>query len=373
MMKKNPKMNNCTVDVSVFLLNEDDFLKADEKRKGTLVKNVCRAIDSYTVLCASLDNAVFFPKFNTNEFLQKLENNAFREYHEEIEKLLNDNNYTYHDYRKKIQNIIDNYQTEDGEHQRDWRQSFNNQFYIQWICHDIHLIEEPDNDIRETYGENFVKTLSSIALLNSYIYDNDYNRHLFLYSGLKKYEELNVNVDIKGINIADGELKKIVKPGEFKGTVKKKSLKTPKKTPLQFNTLHDAVEQARNDFSNNLIFGNDIDKGVKERNNNAGPPAKVYYYLKTLNEITEIKKNIHPDFSLVLLARMYGCNCSGESGEIMYDDGNGKSGFTNHLKPAESKYPYYVDHFDDGYCIRIYFKWSEERKKTIVGWIGKHP
>jgi hypothetical protein len=56
----------------------------------------------------------------------------------------------------------------------------------------------------------------------------------------------------------------------------------------------------------------------------------------------------------------------------MYDDGSGKSSFVDHLKPAESE-SYNVSHVDDGNCIRIFFKWSEEIKKTIVGWIGKHP
>jgi hypothetical protein len=123
------------------------------------------------------------------------------------------------------------------------------------------------------------------------------------------------------------------------------------------------VKRAQDDFSDSLIFGNDIDRGVKERNRCAGPPAKVYYYLKTLSEVTDIKRTAHPDCPLVLLARMYGCNCSDLSEEIVYDDGSGKSGFVDHLKPAESKQPYHIYHIDDGECIRIFFKWSAETKK----------
>jgi hypothetical protein len=365
-------------------LNEDEFLKADGKRKGTLVKNVCRAIDGYTRLCKSLDNSVFFPKFNTNEFLQKLENNAFRKYNEEIEQLLGDGSYSYRDYRNKLQEIIKDYQIEDGSHQGDWRQSFNNQFDILNIPYiETKLINNPENNIRKTYGENFIRALSSIALLNKFIYDK-LDRHLFVYHGL--YEELIIKSHFKDISVGkylgegikklkNDELNKIIKESnEFEGVVKKKSIEGIKETALIFKTLEEAVKKARDDFRGNLVFGNDIDRGVKERNKDAGrPPDKVYYYLQTLSEVTEIKRTARPDCSLLLLARMYGCNCSDQSEKIMYDDGSRKNDFSNHLKPAESKIPYYIDKFDDGHCIRIFFKWSEETKKTIVGWIGKHP
>jgi hypothetical protein len=367
-------MNNYTVDVSIFLLNEDEFLKADEKRKGTLVKDVCRAIDKYIVLCDSVDNSVFFPKFDTNEFLRKLENNAFRKYNKEIEQLLGDGKYQYRDYITRLQKIIDNYLSEDGDYQRGWRQSFNNQFGIEIWLNDIQLVKDLDKESLKLYGKNFKNTLASIALLNQYIYHPDYNKHLFLYKGLTEFgDELAIISFINDISIENVELEKIIKsPDKLEGVVKKKSLKRIEKEDRRFETLEKAVKQAQNEFSDNLIFGNDIDSGVKERNKEAGPPDKVYYYLKTLNDITEIKRNTHPDWSFVLLARMYGCNCSDQSKEIMYDDGNGKSGFVDHLKPAESE-SYNVYHVDDGNCIRIFFKWSEEIKKTIVGWIGKHP
>ncbi|MFP3091168.1 hypothetical protein LQZ21_12665 [Treponema sp. TIM-1] len=381
---KSLMMNNYTVDVSIFLLDEDEFLKADEKRRGTLVKKVCRAIDGYMALCISLDNSVFFPKFVSDEFLQKLENNAFRKYSAEIEQLLSDGYYSYHDYKKKLQAIIDNYQREDEDYQQDWRRDFNNQFGIQNISRlEIKLKKSPENNIRKTYGENFIRTLSSIALLNKFIYDNEPGRHLFVYKGLD--EELTIQSHFKSISFGgylkewievakNDELNKIIhESSEFEGIVKKKSIKSIKETPQNFTTLEEAVKRAQHDFSNNLVFGNDIESGVKERNRDAGPPDKVYYYLKTLSEITGIKRTAHPDYPLVLLARMYGCNCSGQSEEIMYDDGGGKSGFVDHLKPAESKFPYHIYHSDDGHCIRIFFKWSAETKQTIVGWIGEHP
>jgi hypothetical protein len=381
-------MNNYTVDVGIFLLDEDEFLSADKKRRGTLVKNVCRAIDGYTFLCNSLNNSVFFPRFDTDEFLQKLENNAFVKYNEAIEQLLGDGYYSYRDYKKKLQciidkyKVVDNHQNRTGGYEQDWRQSFNNQFEIQKIpCIKIDLPDSHENNIRKTHGENFVCTLASIALLNKFIYDNESGRHLFVYNGLAV--ELKIKSCFNKAVFGDSfkkwiedskndELNKIIYESvEFEGTVKKKSIKNVKETPLNFTILEEAVTRAKNDFSNNLVFGKDIDEGIKERNERAGPPGKVYFYLQTLSEITEIKKTTHPDCSLVLLARMYGCNCSGQSKKIMYDDGSGKSGFVEHLKPAEGTH--YGDDFDDGECIRIFFKWSAETKKTIVGWIGKHP
>jgi hypothetical protein len=383
---KSLMMNNYTIDVNIFLLNEDEFLKADKKRRRTLVTKVCRAIDGYMTLCDSLDNSVFFPEFRSNEFLQKLENNAFVKYNEEIEQLLSDGLYSYRDDKIKLQDIKNKYRSEDGEHQRDWRQSFNNQFDILNIpCLEIELPKNPENTIRKTYGENFIRTLSSLAFLNKFIYDNEPGRHLFVYHGLDEKltvksifkKEISLGDDLRkwvGEKPKNDDLYKIIyKSNWFEGTVKKKSVKGIKETALKFASLAEAVEKARDDFSDNLIFGNDIDRGVKGRNEKAGPPAKVYYYLKTLSEITGIKRTVHPDCPLVLLARMYGCNCSGQNGAETYDDGNGKSGFVDHLKPADSE-SYRVYHVDEGKeCIRIFFKWSEETKKTILGWIGAHP
>lgn len=70
-------MNNYTVDVSIFLLDKERFKNAGEREQGTLVKNVCRAIDKYTCLCSGPDNSVFFSKYDTLDFLNRIENNAF--------------------------------------------------------------------------------------------------------------------------------------------------------------------------------------------------------------------------------------------------------------------------------------------------------
>jgi hypothetical protein len=378
-------MNNYTVDVSIFLLNEDEFKNTKEKEQRKLVMDVCRSIYAYDDLRFSWDNSVFFSKFDMDEFLKKIKNiNVFwKENKDKIEKLLDGSNYAYDLCKKTLQNIWNDYQQPNDSYQQDWRQSFNQQFGIQIWLNDIQLAKNPDVKILEMYGQNFKNTLASITLLNQYVYHPDYDRHLFLYKGLTEFgDELTVISFIKDISIADEELKTIVKnPGKLEGVVKKKSIKSIKETALNFETLEEAVKRARNDFSDNLVFGNDIDKGVKERNKDAGrPPAKVYYYLQTLSEVTEIKRTARPDCSLLLLARMYGCNCSSESNRVQenencmrkrtWHDGAEYSRFIYHLKPSEGER---LNGEWDNFCIRIYFKWSEETKKTIVGWIGKHP
>ncbi|MDR2304492.1 MAG: hypothetical protein LBE10_07900 [Treponema sp.] len=47
--------------------------------------------------------------------------------------------------------------------------------------------------------------------------------------------------------------------------------------------------------------------------------------------------------------------------ELMYDDGSGKSGFVDHLKPAEG--PHYGDDFDDQECIRIFLNGRRKQKR----------
>jgi hypothetical protein len=378
-------MNNYTIDVSIFLLNEDEFNNVKEKEQRKLVMGVCRDIYAYENLRFSLDNSVFFSKYDTNEFLKKIENIIafWKEHKDKIKKLLADSGYGYDFCKKTLKDVWNSYQQKKDNYQPDWRQSFNQQFRIKICPNDVQLVKDPDKKILEIYGENFKSMLASIALLNQYIYHPDYNKHLFLYKGLTEFgDELTIISFIKDICIEDVELRKIIKnPDKLEGVVKKKSLKKIVKEDRRFETLEKAVKQAKNDFSENLLFGNDVDSGVKGRSKDAGPPDKVYYYLKTLSEVTEIKRTEHPDWCLVLLTRMYGCNCSSESDGVQknencmrkrtWHDGTGYSRFIDHLKPSEGER--LPGGIWDNFCIRIYFEWDEETQKTIVGWIGEHP
>lgn len=49
-----------------------------------------------------------------------------------------------------------------------------------------------------------------------------------------------------------------------------------------------------------------------------------------------------------------------------WDDGNGqRKVFDWHLKPSDATAP--------DRCVRIYFEYDENRRKTVVGWVGRHP
>jgi hypothetical protein len=79
------------------------------------------------------------------------------------------------------------------------------------------------------------------------------------------------------------------------------------------------------------------------------------------------------EFSFVLLARMYGCNCSSETKKLQNDERlMQKRRFTdNHGREIEC-----IDHLrpdeGDSHKIRIHFRWNNDTKMTFVGWIGKH-
>jgi hypothetical protein len=191
--------------------------------------------------------------------------------------------------------------------------------------------------------------------------------------------------------------------------LKNQNIKNKKQISLQ--TFLDVYHQANNDF-NHLIFSNDIKSAVAANGSifdSASSkikcaPERLYYYLKTLNNIADylakyadaqIKtiaarlhcpKSDYCDFSktglcasknqiVLKLASFLGCNCSCEStgtltcSYLMYcrtwDAGNSKRPFRFHLKPSTDD--------NDENTVRIYFDWDDNRRKILVGMIEAHP
>jgi hypothetical protein len=252
------------------------------------------------------------------------------------------------------------------------KRDFNHQFDILSFENDVQFIDKPDVKVAETYGQNFSKTISAISLLNHFMYDN-YDRNLFFYPRLANNEELSIFSRFEKINTMNHELRNIVNNcKELKGVVKVNFTGNIAKKHEPINTLEEAVKKAEAEFSKYLCFGNDVWRGINNRDPDAGPPEKVYYYLKTLSEVTGIKRTKPPDWSLVLLAKMYGCDCSSEGVELKKNEnlmqcrkfyyGNGECDyFVDHLKPNNNW---------DKKGIRIHFKWI--KNMTVIGWIGKH-
>ena len=58
-------------------------------------------------------------------------------------------------------------------------------------------------------------------------------------------------------------------------------------------------------------------------------------------------------------------NSTAEMQKRTWHDGQVKRRFESHLKPSEGTSP--------DRCVRICFDYDSEAKKTVVGWVGRHP
>jgi hypothetical protein len=140
-------------------------------------------------------------------------------------------------------------------------------------------------------------------------------------------------------------------------------------------TVVEAVERARLQFGSELTFGDDVEKGVEELTPDAGPPEKVYEYLKTLAQMTRARLNGGLGKDMIVWLRDQGMRASNESETVLnsphemqrrtWHDGTQRRKFGKHLKPKEATSP--------DQCVRIYFEFDEESSKTAIGWIGRHP
>jgi len=134
---------------------------------------------------------------------------------------------------------------------------------------------------------------------------------------------------------------------------------------------------------NNLILGQQITQAnivdgisFNDCNEEKDYFNKIYYYLDTLNNITNIVNSniaLNNDNELVFLLNSHGCFCSPDYDNYKkcpakfrhLKDSNGVDEyFTLHLKPIT-----YNKKFSD-LTRRIYFKL--EKSKILIGWIGKH-
>ena len=139
-------------------------------------------------------------------------------------------------------------------------------------------------------------------------------------------------------------------------------------------TLQDAVFQARDDCAN-LIFGDDVPDGIESLAHDAGPPEKVLDHLIVLDEMTEqLQRNGKLGMSMRDWFRTRNVDCSPEKETLSnqemerrrWDDGSGTiRQFEFHLKPNDGTSP--------NRCVRIYFEFDKKLRKTVVGWVGRHP
>jgi hypothetical protein len=142
------------------------------------------------------------------------------------------------------------------------------------------------------------------------------------------------------------------------------------------STLREAVASARQRFARQLTFGADVERGIDTVSSDAGPPDRVFQYLQSLAEMTDERNSNGLGKDMIVWLRDAGVKCSNETEGTLnnaaemrqrrWDDGAGRARFfEQHLKPKDGTHP---DH-----CVRIYFDFDDVSKKTIVGWVGRHP
>lgn len=141
------------------------------------------------------------------------------------------------------------------------------------------------------------------------------------------------------------------------------------------DSVADAVDRARVEFTQELVFGDEVEKGLEDLSPDAGPPEKVYEYLKTLAEMTRKRRTGGLGKDMILWLRDQGLRASNESETILnnpqemqkrtWHDGFRRRKFDKHLKPKEATSP--------DQCVRIYFEYDDRTSKTLIGWVGRHP
>ena len=119
-----------------------------------------------------------------------------------------------------------------------------------------------------------------------------------------------------------------------------------------------------------------MNEGLRTVAPDAGPPDKVLRYLSALSDLTEARRKGALGTTAIKWLESRGVMATGESETIRnspreqqartWEDGSGaKRAFDLHLKPSEAT--------AQDRCVRVYFDYDEQRRKTIIGWVGKHP
>jgi hypothetical protein len=138
------------------------------------------------------------------------------------------------------------------------------------------------------------------------------------------------------------------------------------------STVEEAVLVAMEALGDDLEFGGAVSEGIGTLAKDAGPPDKILRYLRVVAEFSRARRVGPLGVSAITWLQDRGVTASTESetvrnaGGRIWDDANGeRRAFDLHLKPSDATAP--------DRCVRIYFDYDEKRKKTVVGWVGRHP
>jgi hypothetical protein len=217
--------------------------------------------------------------------------------------------------------------------------------------------------------------LNLIGIINNFIYKDTKFLVLLIRESIK-----NISLESNDISFLFDE--KEINEKTMSATINTKHIDNIKySNEEQYESVLKVYKIAKEQFSSYIVFGNDVEGGIETIRDSAGPPDRIFAYLKTLTEYCEYKRkngNTIPD-DIILNA--LGCICSYESEKDMndektknarmFDNGNNeKILFNLHLKP--NTFSEYEDLNKKSRTVRIYISWNEEQEKVIVGWIGRH-
>jgi hypothetical protein len=141
-------------------------------------------------------------------------------------------------------------------------------------------------------------------------------------------------------------------------------------------TVEEAVLTAMDRYEDQLVFGAAVNDGIRSLATDAGPPDKIMDYLEALAELTKIRRAGSIGNTAMGWLDERGVIGSVESETVRnssqaragrtWDDGCGAQRFFEcHLKPSEATSP--------DRCVRVYFDYDAASRKTIIGWVGRHP
>jgi hypothetical protein len=140
-------------------------------------------------------------------------------------------------------------------------------------------------------------------------------------------------------------------------------------------TVAEAVQAARERFADALLFGTDVEAGVRTLAPDAGPPEKVLSYLEHLAEMARTRRTKGLGTQMLKWLQLRNVTASGESQTVRnseaerrkrnWDAAGQQRVFETHLKPSDGVHP--------DRCVRIYFDYDEARQMAVVGWVGRHP
>lgn len=142
------------------------------------------------------------------------------------------------------------------------------------------------------------------------------------------------------------------------------------------NTVAQAVQRAREELSDFIVFGADVDKGIETLEADSGPPDKVLRYLQQVADM--VRKRRTPEGLGTVPSHWFEDNnvSAGLESESVkrspsdrkkrtWDAGGADRFFDLHLKPSDGVHP--------NRCVRIYLDYDDPQKKAVIGWVGRHP